>query len=218
MKRKLFTTAFAIVALSTVVSQAQLINSFVNANFDSGATTSASGVFKGFDAPTATEIIGWQNYGTVTDAGVEASGAWWIQGYAYGNCAFVNAGGGAYNLSSYVIQAGDVFTPSIVADAWGSGAITATLFYNDPANVIGTYTFTPNAWHFDVWTDTAGIAATGASVGGTLGIIIANTGGASNVGFDQIAVNVTPVPEPATISLLAVAGGGMLLMRRRLVK
>jgi hypothetical protein len=215
MKLKSFTTVFATVALTTMVSHAQLINSFVNADFDSGAVTTP-GPFLGFDAPAATEIIGWQNYGNVTDAGVEASGAWWIQGYAYGNCAFVNAGGGADNLSSYVIQAGDVFTPSLVADSWGGGQITAALFYNDPANVIGTYTFTPNQWHFDEWTDTTGITASAASVGGTLGIIIENTGAAGqHVGFDQIAVNVTPTPEPTTIATILFGGVGMLALRRR---
>jgi len=214
MKLKSLTTVFAAVALTTVVSHAQLINSFVNADFDSGAVTTP-GPFDGFD-PATTQIIGWHNYGTVTDAGVEASGAWWIQGYAYGNCAFVNAGGGAYNLSSYVIQAGDVFTPSLVADSWGGGQITAALFYNGPANVIGTYTFTPNQWHFDVWTDATGITASADSVGGTLGIIIENTGDAGqHVGFDQIAVNVTPVPEPTTIAMILSGGVGMLALRRR---
>jgi hypothetical protein len=214
MKLKNLAVIASILSLSAVAI-AQPITSFVNADFDSGIVTTP-GPFKGFDAPAAPEIIGWQNYGNVNDAGVEASGAWWIQGYANQNCAFVNAGGGAYNLSSYSIQAGDKFSISLVADAWGSGQITASLFYNDPANVIGTYTFTPNAWHFDTWTDATGIAATPGSVGGTLGIIIANTGGASNVGFDQIAVNV--VPEPTTISLMAVAGLGMLLRLRRSAK
>ena len=160
MKFKNLAVIASILSLAAAAN-AQNITSFVNANFDSGAVTTP-GPFKGFDAPTAPEIIGWQNYGNVTDAGVEASGAWWIQGYAYGNCAFVNAGGGAYNLSSYVIQAGDLFTPSLVADTWGSGQITATLFYNDPSNpsdVLGTYTFTPNQWHFDTWTDATPITA-----------------------------------------------------------
>lgn len=202
-------TAWALAA----TSQAQVITSFVNANFDAGSVTTP-GPFKGFDAPTAPEIIGWQNYGTILDAGVEASGAWWIAGYANQNCAFVNAGGGAFNLSSYVIQAGDVFNLSVVADAWGSGQIKASLFYNDPANVFGSYTFTPNAWHFDTWTTPTGIAASAGSVVGTLGIIIENTGGANIVGFDEVTVNVASVPEPTTIAILATSLGLTMLRRK----
>jgi hypothetical protein len=216
MKLKKLAAIASMLSLSAVAN-AQTISSFLNADFDSGIVTTP-GPFKGFDAPTAPEISGWQNFGTVNDAGVEASGAWWISGYANQNCAFVNAGGGAYNLSSYLIQPGDLFTVSVVADAWGSGQITASLFYDNPANVIGSYTFTPNAWNFDTWTDATGISASAGSVGGTLGIIIANTGGAANVGFDEITVNVTSVPEPATASLVAMVGLGLLLARRRSLK
>jgi hypothetical protein len=216
MKLKNIAVIASLLSLSAAAN-AQTITSFLNADFDSGIVTTP-GPYKGFDAPDAPEISGWQNYGSITDAGVEASGAWWIQGYANQNCAFVNAGGGAYNLSTYTVQSGDIFTVSVVADAWGSGQITASLFYNDPANVIGSYTFTPNAWHFDTWTDATGITATGGSVGGTLGIIIANTGGADIVGFDEITVSVASVPEPATASLAAIAGFGLFLARRRSLK
>lgn len=213
MKLKNLAVIASILSLPAVSNALDISGQFQNIDFDSGIVTTP-GPFKGFDAPTAPEIAGWQNYGTVTDAGVEAAGAWWIQGYAYQNCAFVNTGGGAFNLSTYAIQPGDKFTVSVIADAWGTGQIKASLFYNDPANVIGSYTFTPNAWQFNTWTDATGINASGASVGGTLGIIIENTGGAANVGFDEISVNVTSVPEPTTVAILA-AGFGMLALRRR---
>ena len=103
-------TVLLIVALLTTVSQAAVIDSFVNADFDSGAV---SNPFKGFDAPGAPEIIGWTNYpaGALNDAGVEGSGAWW--GTYQNNSAFMsNPNDAAYNLSSYVIKAGDAFTVS----------------------------------------------------------------------------------------------------------
>lgn len=212
MKLKHLSIAAIALTLATT-APAQLITSFVNADFDSGSVTTP-GPFKGFDAPTAPEISGWQNYGTILDGGVEASGAWWILGYANQNCAFVNSGGGAFNLSSYVIQAGDVFDLSVIADAWGSGQIKASLFYNDPANLIGSYTFTPNAWHFDTWSTPTGIAATAGSVGGTLGVLIENVSG-DIVGFDEVTVNVTSVPEPTALSLAALAGLHLFCQQRR---
>lgn len=197
------------------VASAQPITTFTNLDFDSGAVTTP-GPFKGFDAPAAPEIIGWSNYGTVNDGGVEASGAWWIQGYAYGNCAFVNVGGGAYNLSSYIIQAGDIFDVSFIGDGWGASSATVSLFYDNPANVIGSYTSTLDAWSFAPHATTTPIAATLDSVDKTLGILIVNDG-ANTMGFDQFTVNVTSVPEPASMALLAMGGCLGLLFRRRRV-
>ena len=74
--------ALFLVAVLAAVSQAAVIDSFVNIDFDSGAVTTGGPGFKGFDAPDATEIIGWTNYrngaaGPLNDAGVEGPGAWW---------------------------------------------------------------------------------------------------------------------------------------------
>jgi hypothetical protein len=193
-----------------------VIDSFVNLDFDSGVATSWP--FKGFDAPDATEIIGWSNYpsGPLNDAGVEGPSAWWLgAGYAYGNAAFMSSGDAAYNMSSYIIQAGDVFTVSYMAGVWGwegPGQWTATLFYDTPANVIGTYVQNINSWLPDgVWySDSTGIAATAESVGGTLGILFQSTD-TGIVQIDEIAVSV--VPEPATLSLLGL--GALTMLRRR---
>jgi hypothetical protein len=187
-----------------------LIGSFVNADFDSGIVTTP-GPFKGFDAPAAPEIDGWSNYGTPNDAGVEASGAWWIQGYAYQNCAFVNAGGGASNKSSYVIQAGDQFTASFIGDAWWNGATArVSLWYDNPANVFGSFDAVMISWVFAPYSNATLIDAIQAAVGGTLGVTIENLG-SGMLGFDEVTVDV--VPEPATMILLGL--GSLALIRRR---
>jgi hypothetical protein len=58
------------------------------------------------------------------------------------------------------------------------------------------------------------IPATGAAAGGKLGVIFLSSGGDISQ-VDEIQISV--VPEPTSLSLLALGGLGMLL-RRRLVK
>jgi hypothetical protein len=149
----------------------------------------------------------------LNDAGVEGPGAWWNPYET--NAGFMSSGGAAYTMSTYTIQAGDVYTISYYAMQWqwtGSGEWTATLFYDNPANVIGSYVQggLPNSGTWLPFSDATGIAANPASVGGTLGILMTSTGtGIAQI--DEITVNV--VPEPATMLLLGL--GSLALIRRR---
>jgi hypothetical protein len=210
----------AMVAALATMSQAAVIDSFVNLDFDSGGVTTP-GPFKGFDAPDAPEIEGWTNYrngaaGPLNDAGVEAAGVgWWVGDGPHQNAGFMSSGDAAYTMSTYTIQSGDVFNISYIGGEWSwtgdKGEWTATLFYDDPANVIGSYIQGMSSWFPDgVWySSTTGIAATPESVGGTLGILFTNTG-TRIVQFDEATVTV--VPEPATMVLL---GLGALVLRRK---
>ena len=220
MKRVLIILMVA--ALATVTQAVDISSNFTNIDFDSGITH----INTGFDDPAA-DIIGWSDYPAhpLADAGVEGPAAWWIpEDYAYENAAFMASGDGAYNMSSYVIQADDVFTVSFLAGVWGwegsgdgRGEWTATLFYDDPANVIGTYV-EEYYWRSVgdlVWsTDAVGITATPESVDGTLGILLQNTTGDKIAQIDEITVSV--VPEPATMALLGL--GSLVMLRKRKFK
>lgn len=201
-----------LVSALAVASQAGPITSFVNAGFDDGDVT--TGGFTGFDAPSTTEIIGWSNYptGPLNDAGVQGTNAWW--GTYEVNSAFMRTDDAAYNMSSYVIQAGDEFTIGFVGKAWtweGPAEWTVSLFYDDPANVIGTYvTALTDAW--TAYSNPTAIEATAGSIGGTLGILFENTGTAA-ANLDSVSVDV--IPEPATIGLIGIFGAGVLFVRRR---
>ncbi len=193
------------------IANAQPITSFVNLDFDAGVQHFPTG----FDNPTA-DIPGWQNYTTIADSGVEGPGAWW--GTYEDHAAFMRTTEGAYNLSDYTIQAGAAFSIEFYAKTWDNlpnGAWTVSLFYDTPANVIGSYT--TSALVFGQWNlYSTEITATGASVGGKLGITFLNSG-LQFANLDEVTVTAV-VPEPASISLVAVAGLGLLLGRRQLAK
>lgn len=212
MKYKNLAAIAAALAVAATASAQNISSHFVNLDFDAGGTHIASG----FDNPGA-DIIGWNNYAGIADAGVEGPGAWWGP-YDF-QAAFINGGGSAFNLSDYTIQAGDSFSVSFLAQSWqwtgANGQWTATLFYDNPANVIGSYTTPgqlPENWQpWASYTSDVPIVATPASVGGKLGILMANTG-TRHALVDEIVVS---IPEPTALSLMAVAGLGLLLQRRR---
>jgi hypothetical protein len=174
------------------------------------------GNFNGFDNPNC-EIIGWRNLNnaaTLVDSGVEGQGAWWAP--YEDKSAFMRFGDGAYNLSDYTIQAGDLFAIELFAKSWNNPSVAAwtiTLFYDNPANVIGSYSTPSLTGTWTQYSTPAPIVASGASAGGKLGILVVNSGTANFANVDEIQVNV--VPEPTTISLMAMAGLGMLLRRRQ---
>lgn len=189
--------------------QAQVTVDLLNGNFD----LSTQDQIGSFDTPY--DVPGWTDYVTETDAGVQGPGAWWgpYDNYA----AWMHSGDAAYTMSTYVIQPGDSFTIDFFAQWWNwtgsEGNWTATLFYDNPANVIGTYT-TPNLT--SSWTEysvSTPIATTVASEGGTLGILLQSTGS----GIAQVdSIVVQAVPEPSAFALAGLALLTSVVARRKI--
>ncbi len=188
MKRSTYATLLAGALLAASTTQATDISStFSNLDFDDSTQAYFPGGFDHIDY----DIPGWQDYGTPTDTGIEYEGAWWSPYQEY-SC-FMASGNGGYNLSSYVIQAGDVFTVSTFAKRWNTShtpSMTITLFYGtDPsANVIGSFT-TPTLT--SDWTPySERIAATAGAVGQTLGVRVESVD--NFVNFDELSVLIDP--------------------------
>ena len=161
-----------------------------NADFEAGVGSWPE--FDGFDNP-AHDVPGWTNYHTPMDsAGVEAGNAWWGT-YNGSFSAFFFPGRGAYINSQYTIEPGDTFDIGYVAKIWwGPSQWTATLFYDNPANVIGSFSSDINGG----WSNYSGrIAATPESAGHKLGILFVNTG-ADVATLDAVTLNLT-LPETA---------------------
>jgi len=161
-----------------------------NADFEAGVGSWPE--FDGFDNP-AHDVPGWKNYPAAIDsAGVEAGNAWWGT-YNGSFSAFFFPGRGAYINSEYTIKPGDTFDIGYVAKIWwGPSQWTATLFYDDPANVIGSVSSDINGG----WSNYSGrIAATPGSVGHKLGILFVNTG-ADVATLDAVTLSLV-LPETA---------------------
>jgi hypothetical protein len=131
MKKICFAAATLLAASSALAAP---ITSFNNLDFDAGVSN-----IGGFDAPN--DVPGWTNNSPVVDSGVEGPGAWW--GPYDNHAAFMAPNDSGYTMSTHTIQAGEVFHISFHAMQWqwtGAGQWTASLFYDTPSNIIGSYT------------------------------------------------------------------------------
>jgi len=200
-KEIIFIASLLVSAAAPLVQAEDITSTFVNADFD--ASTEAY-FANGFDYASVYDVPGWHDLYTdgngAYDMGIEYEGAWWSPYQEYSG--FMSVDDGAYLLSSYVIQEGDLFSFSFVGKSWnnGSSEATVTLFYgNDPtANAIGTFVQgVGGSWVS--YTDTAGIPATGGAVGQTLGFSIDNTG-ASFLCFDECSMDVVHTNEAGATS------------------
>ena len=207
------------IAIATGISHASVLidGSTLNGGFENPDLSVAGSAKQGFDMP-GKDIAAWMitttTYGGSAGASYNDVGVDFNAGGAHsGNqFAFFHGGeGGAYNMTSYVIQSGDQFSLTW----WGrADSIAMRLF----GSTDGTYgTATTLAEMIQLQNDPGGYAqymltysAVAADVGKTIGVSIFNP----DVGYANVDdVMLTVVPEPSG-SVLLLAGAATLVSCR----
>lgn len=203
--------AFAIGMTVFMTSANAAIITVVNPSFEDPGYRTNKLAGSGNDWDGIDDVPGWTNAGTVySDSGTtnESGGA--HTGSWAGKIG--NNDDGVLQLTSHIVAVGDQFTLTFwVEDTWkASTGAAATLFYDTPANVIGTLSFgTTTDWVEHTLTTTA----TAGSVGGTLGILFEGTSG-TFAKIDDVTLSVTQVPEPASL-VMGLVGLTFVMARRR---
>ncbi len=139
-------------------------------------------------------------------------------GYGYG-CLYMDADNNGFQVTSHTIAAGETFHVSwdsrTEAGFTAPNLMRAYLFYFDGADgfelthqdCVTTNDYVTSTFDFT--------AVDGAEyIGKLAGIVLRNAEPKGSwASFANVSIEVTPVPEPATMSLLAL--GGVALLRRR---
>lgn len=197
---------------------AVLIDSLtLNGSFEAPDLTGNSAK-NGFDA-SGKDLLSWANTGTSYAGGAGTYGDVGVDNNSGGahsgnQFAFFHGGeGGAYNLTSYAIQAGDQFTLSW----WGRADTIAIRLFSSTDGTYGTASTLTETSQLQTGTYAQysfSYTAAPGDVGKTLGVSIFNpVVGYANV--DDISLSVAAVPEASSSISLAIAGAAVLLRRSR---
>ncbi|RYD23921.1 MAG: PEP-CTERM sorting domain-containing protein [Verrucomicrobiaceae bacterium] len=207
-----------LLAIASTSHAAVLIDSTTrNGGFES-PNVGAGDAKNGFDMGGGKDLDFWFNTtttwagaggATYGDVGVDfnAGGA-----HSGSQFAFFHGGeGGAYNLTTYAIQAGDQFTLTWWgrADTLGVRLFSSTdLTYGTAVTLAEISQAQPGGYA----QYSLSYTAVGADVGKTIGVSIFNpVTGYANV--DDVELNVTSIPEPSASAALLL-GSAVFMMRR----
>jgi hypothetical protein len=124
----------------------------------------------------------------------------------------------SYQTTGYAVSAGDVFTLTIaVGHAPGYGAGTTYgmgLCLDDPNSIVSSTSGAVAGIAEGTWQDvTVTYTATAADAGKYIGVRFSADSVCAL--FDYVRLDVTPAPEPTTMSLVGLGGIGLLLRRKK---
>ena len=217
LTRMIFSGTLCIAAASNITHAAVLIDgTTLNGGFEGPDLSVAGSAKQGFDM-AGKDSAAWVNttttYGGAAGASYNDVGVDFNAGGAHsGNqFAFFHGGeGGAYNMTTYVIQAGDQFSLTW----WGRADSIAMRLFSSTDGSYGTATTLAEI--VQIQDDPGGFAqyllaysAVATDVGKTIGVSIFNP----DVGYANVDdVMLTVVPE--TSSSVLLIGGAALITRR----
>ena len=178
------------------------------------------------------DIPGWASDTDATDSGLESSWPGQTDG-TYSGYLF-NHDPSVWNLTGHAIAADDLFTLQVDArNNWtdsGSGLLRMQLYYDQlyydvsGARTTGARTTvaSQDITLTDTWTTYSlmfDASTLPAAVGNQIGIELSNatSQAAPNswIGMDNIRLDVVPVPEPGTATLLGLGALAVVIRRRR---
>lgn len=191
----------------------------VNPGFEEPATGK---IQSGFDT-VGSDVPGWSNLGTIyTDSGVEAMGP---HGGAYR--AFLRSSDdGIFQTTTYNAAADDRLTLNYWASStWQSTSMTAGLFYLDTSGQrqnlttgVATIGTGSGSGPFAEYTLSYDILAGSPAIGRPVGIFFDNTSsntGDAWAGLDDVALTVSMVPEPGTLTMIGLLSIPLFRRRRK---
>ena len=163
-----------------------------------------------WDTHSAGDIDDWtvwtEEAGTEDDSGAYAS----PHATDGSRAAFLKTDNAAYNMTTHTIAVGDIFAYSFDNVLSGRGSATMWLVYDDGGAISKITGSDITGAPVDTYSNTFTVQA-GAWAGKTIGAGLHAIGSYPEI--DNVTLSVTPIPEPATLSLLAL--GSLALVRRK---
>jgi hypothetical protein len=229
-------TKLAVVALGALLTGSVQAQSVLNGSFENGPALASGSRSYFLDAGTPANWTQWNGGGTGNGYVQNYSSAQLTSEYGGnplpdGNYVLGLGRGGASSVFQYLgtVNLGESYTLSGYLGRPATEGVEATGGYlmqlyvgtswatASPIMTLNNASVTdPTAGTWTYWSGTSSVITAGQNGQNLYAFLYANTGAWPSIReFDNIALAVTPVPEPSTMALAVLGGCGLLLLGRK---